>query len=175
MSEGYTDMLIQSLKKHFPARFPEWLNSGVLFSWGLYVILHPQLFTNPATGLLFSGMAAMTWGLPYDPSVLWGLTGILVGGIRACALFINGAFSRTPLIRLISSFVSAFVWTQVVTGLMKVGVPNTGLIVYSWLVVADLASAYRAGIDVVYAEQHRRNASREIGGGAFAHSSRIIA
>lgn len=156
-------MLIVSLKKHFPARFPEWINSGILVSWGLYVALHPQLFTDPATATLFAGMAEMTWGLPYHPAALWGLTALLIGLIRACALFINGAYSRTPMIRLLMSFMSAFVWTQVVIGLMRSGVPNTGLIVYGWLVVADVVSAYRAGMDLAFAEKQRHDNIVELG------------
>ena len=155
-------MLIVSLKEHFPARFPEWLNSGVLFSWGAYVALHPDLFTNPATAQLFSGLAEMTWGLDYNPAALWGLVGVVVALVRASALFVNGAYTRTPMIRLCMSFASAFIWAQVVIGFMNSGVSNTGLVVYGWLVVADIASAYRAGHDLALAEKQRLDRSTEI-------------
>lgn len=148
-------MLVQSLKKHFPARVTEWLNGGMLLSWGIYVVLHPDLWTNSATKEIFAEMARVTWGTHYPPFALWGLSAIAVGGTRLFALFINGAYSRTPAIRLCTSFASAFVWTQVVVSLMRTGVPNTGIIVYSWLVFADILSAYRAGIDVAVAERQR--------------------
>lgn len=165
-------MILQSLKQHFPARAIEWLNAGALASWGLYVLLHPQMFTNPATRELFAGLTEITWGLTADPALLWGLTALLVGLARAVALFVNGAYGRTPLVRLGTSFASAFIWTQVIIGLMHSGVPNTGLVVYSWLVVADIISAYRASQDAVYAEKQRRD-SWEFSGRAV--NRRIIA
>lgn len=168
-------MLIQSLKRHFPARFPEWMNSGVMATWGIYMILHPDIFTNPTTAQMFAGMSEMTWGLGYPPSSLWGVTALLVGLIRGGALFINGAYTRTPMIRLAASFLSAFIWAQVVIAFVKTGVPNTGLVVYSWLVIADLASAYRAGCDVVYAEHQRRLGAHLETGSRVRDRSRVAA
>lgn len=150
-------MLIVSLKQHFPARLPEWHMAGLTFLWGVYVALHPGLFVQEATRQVFSGMFQMVADLPYPPSVVWGVACILVGGLRLVALFINGAYSRTPLIRLMMSFASAFIWTQVVIGLIKTGVPNTGLVIYSGLVLLDIMSAYRAGVDVVWAEKTRHD------------------
>lgn len=148
-------MLIQSLKQHFPARFPEWLMSGVMATWGAYVILHPQLFTAPTTAALLAGLASMSDWTGYTPAAVWGLCALVVGLFRAAALFVNGAYARTPIVRLIASFISAFIWTQITIGLMRIEVPNTGLVVYGWLVIADVASAYRASLDVVVAESHR--------------------
>ena len=102
------------------------------------------------SGVVMAGIVCP--GAP--PSSVWGLVAILVGMIRACALFVNGAYSRTPCIRLGMSALSAFVWAQVVIGLMLV--PNMGLIVYSWLVVIDLVSAYRAAMDAAIAERNRK-------------------
>lgn len=152
-------MLIVSLKKHFPARWPEWYQSGMLFCWGLYVALHPQMFTNEATRVVLSGLADMAGSFP--PSAVWGFTGVLVGMIRATALFINGSMTRTPLVRLLMSFASAFVWTQVVIGLIKSGVPNTGITVYAGLVIMDIVSAWRAATDTVYAETARHELKQE--------------
>jgi len=67
-------MLIQSLKQHFPARFPEWMMAGMLSSWGAYVVLHPELFTDPRSASIFAGM-------------VWGLVALLIGMVRAFALF----------------------------------------------------------------------------------------
>lgn len=156
-------MLITSLKRHFPARFPEWLNAGILFSWGVYVSLHPELFTHPATHALWEGMREVVSFTPYDPAAVWGLIAVSMGFVRAAALFINGAFTRTPAIRLLMSFGSAFIWTQVVIGFMKSEVPNTGIILYAWLVVADIASAYRASQDMTFAAKQRQD-NMETGG-----------
>lgn len=150
-------MIIRSLKQHWPARKLEWLMSGVLISWGLYVLFHPGLFHDPRTRELFSGMAGMAELFNAYPALLWGGAAFLTGLTRSIALFINGAMTRTPMVRLLGSFVSMFIVTQVAVALWKSGVPNTGLVVYPWLVVADLLSAYRATVDVVYAEKQRHD------------------
>lgn len=106
-----------------------------------------------------AGLASMA-GL-MAPAALWGLSAVVVSMIRASALFVNGAYTRTPLIRLATSFASAFVFTQVVIGLMKTGVASTGLPVYAGLVVLDIVSAYRAATDTVYAEKVRHDAKQE--------------
>lgn len=148
-------MLIQSLKQHFPARFPEWMMAGIMATWGAYIVLHPHLFTDPQTRPLFQGLADMVWVTGWDPAGVWGGASLVVGLLRACALFVNGAYARTPLVRLATSFISAFIWTQVAIGLARTGIPNTGLVTYSWLVIVDLASAYRAATDAVLAENNR--------------------
>lgn len=152
-------MLIVSLKQHFPARWPEWFMSAFTVAWGIYVALHPELFTQDATRQTLSGMAAMSGDFP--PAALWGLSAVVLGMIRGAALFINGAYTRTPLIRLIMSFLSAFVWTQVYVGLWKSGVPNMDLIVYGAMVGMDIVSAYRATTDTMFAEKMRRDLKQE--------------
>lgn len=152
-------MLIVSLKQHFPARWPEWFMSAVSFAWGAYMVLHPELFTQDATRDALSGLAAMAGNFP--PAALWGLSAVILGLIRGAALFVNGAYTRTPLIRLIMSFLSAFVWTQVYIGLWKSGVPNMDLVMYGAMVVMDIVSAYRATTDTMFAEKMRRDLKQE--------------
>lgn len=146
-------MLILKLKEHFPARISEWFNAAILTSWGLYLLLNPDLFDSPAMRVTAEGMVDMVAGT-LNPESVWGLVAFIAGATRLVALFINGAWSRTPALRLATAAVSAFVWTQVVIGLMTV--PNTGLAVYPWLVVIDLVAAYRAGRDVAISEVARR-------------------
>lgn len=148
-------MIIRSLRQHWPARKMEWLMSGVLVAWGWYVLMHPGLFTDSATAKLFSGMASISEPITEYPALLWGGSAFVVGLARGIALFVNGAWTRTPLVRVVASFISMFIFTQIVIGLWQSGVPNTGLVVYPWFVVADLLSAYRAAVDVVHAEKQR--------------------
>lgn len=148
-------MIIRSLRDHWPARKLEWLMSGFLIAWGVYVLLHPGLFTSPETISLFSGLKAISDPFTPYPALAWGGACFLVGIARAVALFVNGAWTRTPLIRLVASLLSMFIVTQIIIGLWKSGVPNTGLVVYPWFVIADLLSAYRAAVDVVHAEKLR--------------------
>lgn len=159
-------MIIRSLRQHWPARRLEWIMSGFMISWGWYVLLHPSLFTAPETAAVLRGLTEISaWITPY-PALLWGGSCFVIGMGRGIALFVNGAWTRTPLIRLIASFASMFIVTQIIIGLWSSGVPNLGLVVYPWFVIADLLSAYRAAVDVVHAQKQRevieetRNARR---------------
>lgn len=163
-------MLIVELKRHFPARWPEWFMAALSFMWGFYVALHPEIFTQAATREIMAGMAAMSGSLP--AAAVWGLSAVTMGFIRASALFINGSYTRTPLIRVFMGFTSAFIWTQVVIGLLKSGVPNMGLVVYSGLVVMDIVSIFRAATDTVYAEKVRHESRQEARSG---HRNSIVA
>lgn len=153
------DMLIVSLKRHFPARVPEWWMSLMLVGWGSYIVLHPEMFDDPSTREVFSGMVAMAGD--FDPAGFWGLSAVVIGFLRSCALFINGAYTRTPMIRLGMSFLSAFIWTQVAIGLYQSGVANMGVVVYAGLVTLDIVSAYRAATDMVFAEKIRHDLKRK--------------
>lgn len=148
-------MVVESLKSHWPARKMEWLMSGIMVAWGVYVLLHPEMFHNSATRALLSGLTAISDPFTPYPALFWGGAAFTVGLCRAIALFINGAWTRTPLVRVIASFVSMFIFTQIIIGLWQSGVPNTALVVYPWFVIADLLSAYRAAVDVVHAEKQR--------------------
>ncbi len=130
--------------KHFAARALEWLNAGLLTSWGSYVILHPGMFSDPRVASLWTGL------LKIATQETWGIIAFAVGFARLAALYINGNHKRTPMVRLATSFFSAFVWTQVVIGMANSGVPNTGLVVYTGLILADIYSAFRASADVQY-------------------------
>lgn len=156
-------MIIQSLRQHWPSRKMEWLGAGFLMSWGVYVLLHPELFTQPATAELFSGLVTLSDSFTQYPALAWGGLAFAIGLVRAVALFVNGAYVRTPAIRVATSFVSIFILTQICLGLWHSGVPNTGLVVYPWLIIADLISAYRAAIDVVYAETAKEGRSVHVG------------
>lgn len=148
-------MIVRSLRQHWPARKLEWLMSGFMLTWGCYVLLHPEIFTAPETAGPLSGLVVISNPITEFPALAWGGAAFIVGLCRGLALFVNGAWTRTPLIRLVASFASMFIVTQIIIGLWTSGVPNTGLVVYPWFVIADLLSAYRAAVDVVHAEKLR--------------------
>jgi hypothetical protein len=137
-------MIILELRKHFPPRAIEWLISGILMSWGITVILTPGLFRlNEA----FTGLLAMA------PQERWGLYAMAIGAIRMGALFINGSWRRTPIIRVLCSFASAFVWTQVFLGFLNSPIPTTAFAFFPWFIASDLYSAFRAATDAYIAQR----------------------
>lgn len=160
-------MLIASLKKHWPARKMEWFMALLTFSWGSYILLHPEIFTAPETATLLAGLRDMVpWGIPAHWA--WGGGTAAIGLARAFALYINGAHVRTPLVRAFAAFVTMFVFTQVVLALWGTGIANMGIPVYAGLVLADMTSCYTAGKDAITAEVHKR-----IENGSFNDNSRL--
>jgi hypothetical protein len=153
-------MLIRELCRHFPARLPEWANAFTMFAWGAYILMHPGIF---ASNQLYDAFVSMAWTDHSGQFVSamaerqWGLITVFVGMLRACALFINGSYWRTPTIRLVCSAVSAFIWAQVVIGLLGLQMPSTGIVMYGSVLVLDLVSGYRAACDAVIATSLRRN------------------
>lgn len=148
-------MIFKSLKTHFPARAIEWLMAGVLFTWGYYTIIHPQMFTEPNSAAMFSGVRRISEFFG-QPPVAIGVMALVTGIVRAAALFINGTMTKTPLVRLVTAFLSAYLWTSIAVGFWISDVANTGIAVYPWFVFADVASSYRAGYDLVIAENSAR-------------------
>lgn len=130
--------------KHLQARFAEWFNAFAMMWWGAYVILHPGMFSDPRLYALWTGLLAVA------SQQTWGLIAFTVGAVRLGALYVNGRRKVTPSIRLATSFVSAFIWTQIVLGMWNGNTPNTGLVVYPMLILADIYSAFRAGADATY-------------------------
>ena len=148
-------MLIQSLKTHFTARRTEWIGAGLMTTWGYYYITHPQLITDPKSAPMFTGMVEVC-AFFAQPPVAVGVMALLTGVIRACALLVNGAYENTPLMRLVTAFASAYLWTSITIGFWMAGIANTGLAVYPWLAIMDIISAYSAGYDLVIAENNAR-------------------
>ncbi len=151
---------------HFQVRFSEWYGGLSLFGWGVYVTLHPDMFTNPDAGRIYAGMVEIM------PQPSWGLLAVLTGVSRLGALYVNGHHTRTPTIRLIASFFSAFVWTQVVLGFIQAGVANGGIWLCTMLICADIYSAFRAAGDVALISRLLRQKNEESSGGRSreAHS-----
>jgi hypothetical protein len=152
LNEDHDMLLIESHPgwKHFAARALEWQNAAILMVWGAYLILHPGMFVDPRVATLWSGLRLIA------AQETWGIVAFAVGFARLFALYVNGRHTRTPLIRLVASFFSAFVWTQVVLGMNNSGVPNTGLVVYTGLILADIYSAFRASADVTFVARQQQ-------------------
>jgi hypothetical protein len=90
--------------------------------------------------------------------------------LRGFALFINGAYSRSPIIRLLTSALSGSMVLMILLGVIGNGVPSTGIPTYAWLFLLDLASAYHAACDIPPAEHNRLVALQEAGRGRYSRS-----
>jgi hypothetical protein len=143
------DMLIVEMKKHFEVRAIEWWSAGTLLSWGLVVLLLPDLFHQPRYLAMFSSM------LNWAPQQVWGLFAFTMGFMRLGALFVNGFWFRTPQIRLMTSFLSVCVWFFITAGLARSGT-YLGVAIYGWHMIADIYSSFRSAADVVEAEARKK-------------------
>ena len=137
------------LKNHFAARATEWFNSLYLMAWGAYLILHPNLFQGP-TRPVWQGLEQLM------PQQYWAFGAFVAGTIRAVALFINGQWGLTPIIRVVTSFLCVGIWFCVTAGLIRSGVPNTGIVLFAGLMLSDMYSGFRAAGDAYEAEATKR-------------------
>lgn len=140
-------MVIVEMKKHFQLRAIEWWSAAVMAGWGFWVLAFPTIFElNPA----MTGLAAIM------PQQVWGLVALGAGIIRLGALLINGMWYRTPTIRWSCSMLSVLIWFIMASVFFRSSVPNTGVIIYGGLMIADMYSAFRAASDFVEAEAQRK-------------------
>lgn len=141
-------IMLSKLKEHFEVRAIEWGMSGWAVTWGLQALINPEVFTSPETGPLNIHMLhTLDWLMSVElASILLPVLAILVGVLRAVALYVNGAWHQTPLVRMVTSALSAFVVSNIVFSLMQ-GPATLGVITYSWLFAADCFSGFRAAKD----------------------------
>lgn len=141
------NMIVFELKKHFQLRAIEWWSAGLMASWGAIVTLVPTMFVeNPAfEGLLF-----------FAPQYVWGFVALVAGLSRLGALIVNGFWCRTPAVRWFTSMVSCLIWFLITAALINAPVPNPGVVVYGWHMIADIYSAFRSASDAVEAAAQRR-------------------
>lgn len=140
-------MIIVEMKKHFQLRAIEWWSAAVMASWGFWVIAWPSMFQDNA---------ACHALLAYAPQQLWGLAALVCGGLRTCALFVNGLWYRTPAIRWACAMGSIFIWFSITAAFISSPIINMGPIIYGWLVLADMYSAFRSASDFIEAEAQRK-------------------
>lgn len=149
--------LYAKMKKHFEIRAIEWGMSGWAICWGLQVLLNPSIFTHPETAPLNKHMLHTLEILGLygaDAATTLGVLALMIGLIRATALYVNGVWHQTPMIRVITSAASAFVVSNIVFSLMQ-GPPTLGLVTYSWLFLADCFSGFRAARDYGLLKEQR--------------------
>lgn len=78
-----------------------------------------------------------------------------VGAARVIALFINGAWPKSPIVRIIGAAAGVVLWTDVAYLLNKSAwetthVYSTGPAFYALLAVFEVGSVYRAAFDARY-------------------------
>ncbi len=127
-------------------RSGEWLCAGIMATWGAAQAIDGGTLCRPVPAALFGfGAAQELWA--------WMFGG--VGLIRLAALYINGRWPRTPMIRMACAGLGFVSWCQLVWlfaqgGTPAQGVPATGAGIYAVLALAELHAIYAAAHDARY-------------------------
>lgn len=117
----------------------EWLCSFQLIIWGLWLLYVSTFATVSALQIIF---------IPKDYVNLWAFTAITVGVLRATALYINGHWRKTPIIRGITSIISATIWGQIALNFVIQTDGCSNIIpIYLSLMLADFYAAAVSGYD----------------------------
>lgn len=98
----------ENFTKVFVGRMIEWEHSMVLFTFGLALMIQPQLFESSTSYAAFRAVR---------PSAdFWGLAAMTVATIRFLVLLINGTIRRSPHLRALFAAVSAGIWVLAAVG-----------------------------------------------------------
>lgn len=123
----------------------EWFSSLVMFCWGIVLALPADTLSAPQYA------AFRRFGATEE---FWAISLMAIGAMRLTALYINGRWPKTPMLRMVGSLFGAVTWAQVFVliaeGSIQAGAANTGLGVYGPLALAEVLSIYRAAFDARY-------------------------
>ena len=126
-----------------PTRALEVALAAFMVTWGVFLALPGATFQNP----IYASLAALM------PEAGWAAFSIASGLVRLAALYVNGAWRRTPLVRMVMA-VAGVVWWTVLTWLFVLGLRGptpAALAFYVVCIGAELYSCYRTGQDAKHA------------------------
>lgn len=132
-------IVFKKLSEKFPHRVVEWGLSFMLISWGATLLLFPEMFSGAP--YYYRG-----WE-PLASQNVWGTGALVVGLVRAGALYVNGAHHNSPAFRTLAGFGSVFIWFFALVAMMQAPVVTTGIPLHFWLMVADGYAIYLAAGD----------------------------
>jgi hypothetical protein len=133
-----------SFLSHLSIRGVEWLVGFILLTWGFVVLIEPDSFRMYPT---FAVMAR------WAPQPVWGMAAFCIGVARITALFINGRWRKSPQVRLVTSFLSAFIWTQIFLAVISHDYNNPWHSIVVWFIIADVYAAFTAAMDAKLAKK----------------------
>jgi hypothetical protein len=139
-------MVVISTPSTHRERAIEWLSSAALLGWGITLALPGETLMQNH----YVAFRAMGWS---EAILAWVFC--LVGAARLVALYINGRWPKSPIVRIVGAIFGALIWGQVAYYLaagtwMLTGLPNTGVATYAILAAADIFSITRAAFDARY-------------------------
>lgn len=119
---------------HFRLRVLEWFIAIVMLLW--WVVLSQPEYS-------FSKQPSLSLLARIGSEDFWAKVCFFIGVIRLGALYVNGAWRRSPYIRAFTAFLSSVFWMWVSIGMASTG-STTGLTVYPMLMLLDWYSIWTA-------------------------------
>lgn len=128
-----------------PDRAIEWLSAIIMIAWAAVVMQPGDVITAEVLRVMTRGAGEGAIATVFG----------LVGGLRIAALYINGRWPKTPLIRMLGAGAGFVLWAQVAIlfTTMPTALGHAAMLsvaVYGPLALADLFSIYRAAYDARY-------------------------
>lgn len=120
-------------------RSVEWLLASMMFAWGIGLLLPGNTMSLPQYRLL-SNLA---------PEFVWAAWSLSIGGLRFVALYINGSWRRTPLIRSACAIFGLIWWLLLCVLFMtaNTGPMPAGLLWFPVFIAFEGYSAFRSARD----------------------------
>jgi hypothetical protein len=123
----------------------EWLSAFIMVAWGIILAQDGNTLSAP------SFREFVAHGMSEDAlAYVFGA----VGGVRIAALYINGRWPRTPLLRMIGAGAGLLLWGQIASmfaiSYARSGTAGTGFAAYGSLALAEIFSIYWAAFDARY-------------------------
>lgn len=143
--------VFSDIRRHFPARVPEWIMAIPLIGWAFVLTVDRSTFETASS---FGVIAE------YGDEQFWANVCMLAATMRLLALIVNGTFKSfrySPHLRAFASAAAAVFWGQITLGIFVAwatmnGV-GTGFFAYGTFTIFEISNAYRARRDV--GEQRR--------------------
>jgi hypothetical protein len=137
----------------YPTRTVEHMLAWMVLVWSAAVAVPGNMMQGPSFQYLL-----VIAGEPF-----WGWTGIALGSLRLAALYINGNWRRTPLLRFVGAM-SGLVWWLILSALYGLAIQNGAgdfpmRYVLFVFIFFEAYSCYRCGQD------HASPAPRDIANG----------
>ena len=123
----------------YPDRLIEWLFACLMLSWGAWLCLPMDTFANPQ----YAALRVLA------PAEVWGALSISIATLRMTALWVNGSWRRTPVIRCGCSVLGVVWWLSLVFLAVAASAPHppAGLTWYPVIAAFELASCWRSAAD----------------------------
>lgn len=124
----------------------EWIAATAILAAGVLLAMPGATFGNSPAYQPFAAIAA---------EHVWASFAMAVGLTRMAALWINGSWRRSPILRGVTSIMGVAFWMLIIALIMhaRLSGPAMSLSAFGALLAIDFISAWRSGRDYIESER----------------------